>query len=159
VRLQQPTPWQPAIGSGQTQMDMAAWPTGLRPDLRAERDAIIEAHHNLLLVGTPSATNGMLASLEPHLRHPLQQYKPKIGAPLPREGTLVVLEVARLDLAQQRKLLQWLDRFREGFYVQVVSTTCEPLFSLVETGAFLPELYYRLNVLRIELTGSGEEDL
>lgn len=154
MRLQHSTRWQPAIGSGQTQMDMAAWPTGLRTDLRAETDAIIEAHHNLLLVGTPSATNGMLAALKPCLRNPIQQYKPKIGAtlPQPRDGTLVLLEVAKLDLKQQRELLGWLDQFREGFYVQVVSTTCQPLFSLVETGAFLPELYYRLNVVRIELT-------
>jgi len=40
--------------------------------------------------------------------------------------------------------------------VQVVSTSSEPLFPLVETGAFLANLYYRLNVVRMNVMSSGE---
>jgi DNA-binding NtrC family response regulator len=32
----------------------------------------------------------------------------------------------------------------------------EPLFSLAENRAFLADLYYRLNVVRMDLTSSGE---
>jgi transcriptional regulator of acetoin/glycerol metabolism len=42
--------------------------------------------------------------------------------------------------------------------VQVISTTSRPLFSLVERGAFLRELYYKLNVVRIDLIGVGSTD-
>jgi transcriptional regulator of acetoin/glycerol metabolism len=91
----------------------------------------------------------MLVALEPHLREPLCQFKPRPDVPVPQptEGTLVLLEVARLDKNQQEQLFRWLGAL-EG-RVQVVSTTSEPLFSLVETGAFLTDLYYRLNVVRI----------
>ena len=79
--------------------------------------------------------------------------------PQPREGTLLLLEVARLDRSQQTQLLQWLDQFDECGQMQVVSTTSQPIFSLVETGAFLATLYYRLNVIRIDLIPSGESIL
>jgi sigma-54-interacting transcriptional regulator len=150
------------IGSGRGQeMDASQWPICLPSDLRAEKDALIRAHHNLLLVGTSTATNEMLVAMRPYFRKPVQQYRPRIGAPVPQpsEGTLILLEVARLDLKQQTQLLRWLDQFHEGSHVQVVSTTCKPLFSLVETGAFFPALYYRLNVMRIELTASVDGNL
>jgi hypothetical protein len=164
VPLRLSTRWQPTIGSGQGQeqeMDARQWPICLPSDLRAEKDALIRAHHNLLLVGTSTATKDMLVAMRPYLRKPVQQYRPRIGAavPQPPEGTLILREVARLDSKQQTQLLRWLDHFDERVHVQIVSTTCKPLFSLVETGAFLPALYYRLNVMRIELTASVEGTL
>ena len=39
--------------------------------------------------------------------------------------------------------------------VQVIATTSEPLFPLVERGAFLDVLYYRLNILRVEVPCVG----
>ena len=99
----------------------------------------------------------MLIALPPHLDEPLQRYSPKAGLPLPEptEGTLILLEVARLDAKQQADLLRWLDEFDQRSHVQVISTTSKPLFSLVEKGAFLGELYYKLNVVRIDLIGLG----
>lgn len=127
-------------------------------DGHAEWELLVRAHHNVLLAGPSAATSAMLASLEPHIRQPIRLYTPKTGVPVPHplEGTLVLLEVARLDGKQQGQLLRWLDRFDERTRVQVVSTTAEPIFSLVEAGAFLADLYYRLNVLRIDATPSGE---
>ena len=75
--------------------------------------------------------------------------------PQPSEGTLILLEVARLDANQQTELLRWLDQFDQRSHVQVISTTSKPLFSLVEKGAFLGDLYYKLNVVRIDLIGLG----
>jgi Sigma-54 interaction domain len=162
VPLQVSTRWQPTIRSVQGQeIDVGQWPICLPADLRAETEALIRSHHNLLLVGTRTATNDVLAAMRPYLRGPVQQYRPRTGAPVlqPSEGTLILLEVARLDLKQQEQLLRWLDQSNERTHVQVVSTTSKPLFSLVETGAFSPALYYRLNVIRIELTAAVEGNL
>jgi transcriptional regulator of acetoin/glycerol metabolism len=131
-------------------------PIFLPPDLSAEWDLIIEARLNVLLIGPPAATDAMLVSLVPRLAEPIQQYKPTAGVPVPQllEGTLVLLEVAQLNMPQQAEVLQYLDQLDER-RVQVVSTTAEPLYSLTETGAFLARLYYRLNIVRIDLTPSG----
>lgn len=153
--MQPATRWRPrrAIGSGQ---EIAAhrWPVHLPAHCRAEWDVVIGAHHNLLLLGTPPATDEILVAMKPHLHKPIQKYRPKIGLALPRplKGTLVLLDVDRLDLKQQRQLLRWLDHFHQRLHVQVVSTTSEPIFSLVETDVFLADLYYKLNIVRIDLS-------
>jgi len=145
------------MGSGNVSTAVRQRPIFLPFDLHAEWDLAIRARSNLLLAGSLSATDAMLAALKPHLRAPLRQYEPKTGEPVPqpREGTLVLLEVDRLDAKQQAQLVRWLDRFEERRRVQVVSTTAEPLFSLVEAGAFLASLYYRLNIVRMDVTASG----
>lgn len=131
-------------------------PALLPSDQRAEWELLVRARPNLLLVGSSSATNALLAPLTPHLRQPILQYEPNPGAPVPQplEGTLVLMEVARLDPNQQAQILRWLNQFNARTAVQVVSITSEPLFSLVEAGAFLRNLYYRLNIVRIDLAPS-----
>ena len=157
--MQPATGWRPqqTMGSGR-EAAARQRPIFLPLDLHAEWDLVVRVRCNLLLVGSSPTTNAMLVALESHLRGPLQHYTPKTGVPVPQplEGTLVLLEVARLDLEQQAQLLWWLDQFDERWQVQVVSTTSAPLFPLVETGAFLTSLYYRLNVVRMNLTSSGE---
>jgi transcriptional regulator of aromatic amino acid metabolism len=61
-----------------------------------------------------------------------------------------VQEVYRLDDSQQRQLMMWLDDAVGT--VQVIATTSEPLFPLVERGAFLDVLYDRLNVLLVAVS-------
>jgi len=157
--MQPATGWspQPTMGSGE---DAAARqrPISLPPELHAEWDLVVRSHSNLLLVGSSTATSAMLVALESYLREPLRRYTPQTGVPVPQplEGTLILLEVARLDVIQQAQLLRWLDQFDEHRQLQVVSTTSEPLFPLVGTGAFLADLYYRLNVVRMDLTPSEE---
>jgi sigma-54-interacting transcriptional regulator len=152
--MQTATGWRPqlTIGSGKGAAARQR-PVALSLDLHAEWDLVIQGRCNVLLVGSSSATNAMLVAIESHLRGPLRPYTPKTGVavPQPLEGTLVLSEVARLDAKQQAQLLWWLDQFDERWQVQVVSTTSEPLFPLVETGAFLANLYYRLNVVRMDL--------
>ena len=130
-------------------------PTPLPADLRADWEMAVRAQHNLLLEGSPSATEERLVQLKPHLREPVCEFRPTAGAcvPQPREGTLILLDVARLDAAQQTTLLRWFD---ERVPVRIVSTSAEPLFSFVGSGAFRSELYYRLNVVLIELPRSDE---
>jgi len=70
-----------------------------------------------------------------------------------RPATLVVRSVSALDLEQQHALLNWLDA--PGDRIQVISTTIDPLYPLVSRGAFLANLYYRLNVLLLEVATSN----
>ena len=50
----------------------------------------------------------------------------------------------------QHGLCDWLAV--TGGRTRVVSTTCQPLFPLLEAGTFAEALYYRLNVLCFQLT-------
>ncbi|MGE3163504.1 MAG: sigma 54-interacting transcriptional regulator [Planctomycetota bacterium] len=75
-------------------------------------------------------------------------------------GTLFLDEVHELSLDMQKKLLRFL---QEGVYrpvggkefrtanVRILSASNRPLLSLVKQGAFREDLYYRLNVLRVDL--------
>lgn len=125
-------------------------PTQLPADRQADWHLALRTQHNLLLEGSPSDTGEMLAALKPHLCEPVYEFRPTDGAsvPQPREGTVILLEAARLSAAQQTTLLRWFD---ERVPVRIVSTSSEPLFSFVGSGAFRSELYYRLNVVLIEL--------
>ena len=130
----------------------------LPSDLQDDWDVAVRTQHNVLLVGSPSDTDERLAALKPHLREPWCEFRPADGGcvPQPQEGTLILLEVARLDEAQQTALLRWFDTFDGRLPVRVVSTSSEPLFPLVGSGAFPTQLYYRLNVVLIELPRSEE---
>ena len=153
------TRWRPQLTMGSGNVSAVRQrPIFLPFDLHAEWDLVIRARSNLLLAGSLSATDAMLVALKPRLHAPIREYNPATAgpAPQPREGTLILLEVDSLDANQQVQLVEWLDRFEERGRVQVVSTTSAPLFSLVETGAFLANLYYRLNVVRMDVTGPGE---
>ncbi len=131
-------------------------PGVLPGDLHAEWDLVTRAQPNVLLVGTSSATHEMLVAMTPCLRRPIHECRPTAGVPLPQPhtGTLVLLEVAGLDAKQQRQLVGWLNHLEEP--LRVVSTTSAPLFSLVQAGTFLADLYYRLNCVRIYLIAPRE---
>ena len=125
--------------------------TRLHTELALERNAVAREHCNVLVEALPAVIEPVLAELRPHLRAPIHEYSPDSGGPVPEptEGSLILLEVARLDPRQQAKLLRWLND-HEG-RVQVASTSSEPLFPLVERGTFDAALYYRLNIVRIAI--------
>ena len=155
--MQPATRWPPQLTMGSVKVTAVPQrPIFLPVDLQAEWDVAIRARSNVLLVGPASATEAMLVAMRPHLDEPLRQFVPEAGVPVPQphEGTLVLLEVERLDPEQQAQLARWLERFDERPRVQVVSAGSVPLYSLVETGAFLADLYYRLNVVRMDLLPS-----
>ena len=132
-------------------------PALLPSELQADWDIAAGTEVNVLLEGSPSEIEGTLAALKPHLREPVCEFRPADGAsvPQPHEGTLILLDVARLDAAQQETLLRWFEGFNGRVPVRVVSTSSESLFSFVGPGGFLSELYYRLNALLIKLPDSA----
>jgi DNA-binding NtrC family response regulator len=79
---------------------------------------------------------------------------------LAHRGTLFLDEIGEMPLATQTKLLRALEEqsFRRlggeaeiEVDVRVITATNQPLRDLVETGRFRRDLYFRLNVLHIEL--------
>jgi hypothetical protein len=125
--------------------------TGPLPtELSLEWNAISREHCNVLVEAMPAVAGQILEKLRPHLRTPIEEYRPAAGVPVPQpaEGTLILSGVESLDAGQQAQLLQWLDQGKRR--VQLASISSQPLFPLVEAGTFDASLYYRLNVVRIE---------
>jgi len=124
-----------------------------------EWQLIVTARPSLLLVGDQSATDAALHALEPYFRQPLWRCQAETGLTLPEHpvGTMVLREVTALDPEQQTRLFDWLSP--AGERVQIVSTTARPIASLVELGTFFADLYYRLNVVRLDLASPDESFL
>jgi hypothetical protein len=99
--------------------------------------------------GLHPVVNSMMTWCEPPVhRCDLPGY---LDLPLARGGTLVLTNAAALTLEQQVELYDWLDARRA---VQVVSVTSKPIWPLVEQGRFLEGLFYRLNVVTLEASGT-----
>ena len=114
--------------------------------------AILRATHaHALLVGPAVAVDAALATLRSDLRQPVVAWTPASTPepPILTTGTLIVRNLADLERDQQRRLLDWVDH---GHGVQVISTNNGHVWSLVERGAFLTSLYYRLGVVCVDLT-------
>jgi hypothetical protein len=120
--------------------------TSLRPD---DWQVLLSARPNTLLEGPYETTDAIVGEAMESLAEP---YATWCGAPparCDRPATLLVRSVSALDPDQQQALLAWLDA--PGNRTQVISTTADPLYPLVSRGAFLANLYYRLNVLLLDV--------
>lgn len=114
-------------------------------------EVIKSVRPNLLLCGPADAVNTTLTTLRPSLQQPVYKWVGDAGGSLPHEfsGTLIFEHASAARDEQQRSLLEWLSEHARG--VQVISTTEEPLFALVQQGAFLDGLFYQLNTLYLDL--------
>jgi hypothetical protein len=126
----------------------------------AEWSHICTGRHNVLLEGPLACTEAILHLLKPHFGEPVTMKRS--GAPLElhtlKGGTVVVHDIAAFRRPEQERILAWLDDPRTR--TQVVCTTIEPLFPLVVRGLFDETLYYRLNVILLQLTRiSAQPDL
>lgn len=136
-------------------VDVDAWDlqTSSLPST-AEWSRICTGRHNVLLEGPLACTQAVLHLLKPHFGEPVTMKRS--GAPLElhtfKRGTLVVHDIAACSNAEQGRILGWLDDPQTR--AQVVCTTIEPLFPLVARGLFDEALYYRLNVILLQLTRS-----
>jgi transcriptional regulator of acetoin/glycerol metabolism len=129
--------------------------------LHAEWAAITHGRRNVLLAGAPSALDAMLASMLPHFREPIRVFASDTNGALQlsAEGTLILMEIADLKVSHQSEVAGWLEQFTQREPVQIVSTTTRSMMPLVESGAFRADLYYRLNVIRIDLAEVATEDI
>jgi hypothetical protein len=112
-------------------------------------------HHSLLLQGPKASTQAALHFLTPHLASPVF-WKPggaQLELPESGGGVLVLHDVGDLTREAQARLMRWLDHSVER--KQVVSTSEYSLFGLVARGLFDEALYYRLNVVLLNLDGDG----
>jgi hypothetical protein len=123
--------------------------TGVRPD---DWRLLVTVRPNVLLEGARETTDVVVGEAMEWLPAPHATW---CGAPPPgdRPATLVVRSISALDRDQQRSLYDWLDV--PGNRVQVISTTNEPLYPMVGRGVFLESLYYRLNVMRLDVAATG----
>jgi hypothetical protein len=117
-----------------------------------DSDMVRTAWANVLLKGIDSVTDGILDTLRPDLCVPVATWRPGERPWLPpvaRCGTMILHDVGALTLEEQYRLMVWLQETAGG--TRVVSTTSAPLLPLVEVGAFLDTLYYRLNTIYMEI--------
>ena len=134
--------------------------TDLGFDYTAECLSLQASQQNVLLEGPEPALKGFLDVLIPHVMTPVLWDQPGV----PRElgagvhGTLILRDVGELSAEAQERVLQWLDDASLDGQIQIVSTSATPLFPLVERGLFDSRLYYRLNVVLLDLQLPGTRD-
>lgn len=109
---------------------------------------------NLFVIGADDVVTELFTPLWPSLVTPIVvRYRgeplrlPPASTPV---GTFVIYDLDTLTAREQHALNLWV-RGASG-HAWVVSTVVQSLLPLVEAGAFLHELYYRLNVVTIDLT-------
>jgi transcriptional regulator of acetoin/glycerol metabolism len=102
-----------------------------------------------LIVGPVSATEAVLLTLGPSLTGPVTRWQPGADLVLPAGGTLVLRNVSELTSTEQSALRDWLEQDHRR--TQVISTAAQSVVPLVERGLFSDVLYYRLNLVYIEL--------
>jgi hypothetical protein len=109
---------------------------------------------NLFVIGADDVVAELLTPLWPSLVTPIVvRFR---GEPLrlppasPPIGTILIYDVDTLTRREQLALNQWLTDGNGR--ARVVSSASASLFPMVEQGVFDDGLYYRLNVLTIDLT-------
>ena len=107
---------------------------------------------NMLLIGADDVVWRVLGT-QLQLASPIATWQPGEPFNLPSAGaarTVVIREVGSLTATEQVCLLDWLDGAVGR--TQVVSTSGTSLLPQLEEGAFIDSLYYRLNMVCIDLT-------
>jgi hypothetical protein len=105
---------------------------------------------NGLLIGPSQATHAVVRQLEPSFRTPVLHW-PRDGEPWTNglvPSTLILHQASALGRDDQQSLLVWLSD--AGRRVQVISLDSGGLYLLVQNGAFLEALYYRLNCVVVD---------
>ncbi|HEU4996414.1 MAG TPA: sigma 54-interacting transcriptional regulator [Gemmatimonadaceae bacterium] len=127
--------------------------SGLNP-LIEEWGTLRALHPNVLVVGAEAICADLLDALRPNCRQPIETCEAGSFLALrpPSEpGTLILRDVGNLTHKGQRRLMKWLDG-NPGNRIQVIATDASALWPRVRDGSFAEALYYRLNVIYIDLT-------
>ena len=122
-------------------------------------ELVVAGRQNVLLQGAEPALDAAVTLLRQQLGGPFQHWLAGSGSPLPPRlpGVLFLSQVDACSEAEQQLLLEWLQE--TDCRVQVVSTTTRRLSELVERGEFRADLYYRLNIVLLELIATSDATL
>ena len=119
-----------------------------------ELQGLRDRHPNVLIAGPSAALAAAISEIYPLLRPPVTSVRIDRHAVLHltlAPGTVILRNIAALNRVEQERLRDWLARMSAT--TQVVATSTTPVFPLVERGAFLDSLYYRLNMTYFEVGG------
>jgi len=109
---------------------------------------------NILLVGSDRQVSRLVrlsvADLHPAAVVSCRNGHLRLPSTSLRAGTIVIRDVDALSSDDQVKLCEWLDTRSDR--TQVVSTASSPIVPLVDSSLFNDALYYRLNVVYVDLT-------
>jgi hypothetical protein len=123
-------------------------PADLPPDV----GAAVAAGVNLLVIGSDDRVSVVLEACRPSLAEPVTMWRPGGPLELPAggaSGTLILQHVSAMDSGDQNRLFEWLTGTAET--MRVVSTARASLLPAITLGAFLPALYYRLNIVCVDV--------
>jgi transcriptional regulator of acetoin/glycerol metabolism len=110
------------------------------------------ARLNLLLVHVDDVAQDHVESFLLDRRTPAAVWRPGQRLVLPQMShgeTMILHDVGALSLDDQHRLAAWLEG--AGRSTHIVSTTPVPLLPHVQAGAFLDKLYYRLNMVCVDV--------
>ena len=115
-------------------------------------------HPNVLIVCEDDLVDAVVAHVTRWSPRPLYVCTPDAWR-LPNQAgvTLVLKELWSLTSAQQTALFEWMNANGEG--TQVVSVARPGLQEHVRSGAFLEALFFRLNILQIEIARTQTNSL
>ena len=109
---------------------------------------------NLLVVGTErlvlSLVSSLVADVNPDFMIQCRDGLFRLPPRPSQSGIVVLRDVEALEKVEQLRFLDWVESASSR--LQVVSTASAPLLPLVETRKFDATLYYRLNMVYIDLT-------
>jgi len=108
---------------------------------------------NILLIGPAGPIQGVLELLEKTCASPIAAWRPGerlVLPPIGRARTFILHDACALPVDDQCAFANWLER-ADG-RVQVISTSPASLLPRVHSGEFLDTLYYRLNMVFVDLT-------
>jgi hypothetical protein len=114
------------------------------------------ARANLLLINVAADLQDFVESLLLDRREPMPIWRPGEPLVLPpvARRTMILQDVGSLPMEDQRRLLAWLEGPGKG--TQIVSTSPVSLLPRVDAGTFLDTLYYRLNVVFVDVAARWE---
>jgi Sigma-54 interaction domain len=122
-------------------------------DWRSELDLAAAERTNLLLVGT-CVVSVLLEMLRLDLHNEaILSWRPGEPLELPtaaRAATFIIHDIDQLTASDQQGLLRWLNE--TAGRVRVISTSHTPLWPRVKSGAFDDGLYYRLNIVYVDVS-------
>jgi hypothetical protein len=121
--------------------------------LASDLEILGACHSNCLLIGPDAFADDALVVLGCTFQSPVTSICGNELRELPATsgpGTVVIRGVSELTDVNQARLVEWLSQ--AAGRLQVVASSTEPLWPLVQAGRFLESLYYRLNVITLVRT-------